>query len=177
MHRLVLTLALLLPLSAAAAPEAEVKRVRAHLLRIDRAPSRAELAQASGEAEAILQTLAAEAASGGPLRARALAALAHFPSPQTRNTLRAVLRDRRAPELLRSRAMLAMARGFADESISELSAYLSDPTPALQDSAAQALGSIGTPAAKASLRRALRRARDPEQSRRLRKALLTPATR
>lgn len=160
-----------LPLTARGASDREVRAVRARLLQIDAAPDKEALVAASPEAASILREIAGDTRAARPLRGRALAALAFFPSSETKATLRHLLRSRRAPELLRSRALMAMSAAFEDASVSEVAAYLSDRSEVLQDTAAQALGALGTPKAKATLRQALRRSTDPELSRRIRAAL------
>lgn len=174
MRRLSLALALcLLGAPALARPKPTPRAaVSAALSRIDRAPTKKELLAASPEAPEVLRALAVDPDVPPWTRGRAIAALGHFPSPDTRNTLRSVLRDHERPDLMRSRALLSMARGFGDPSVPEVAAYLSDRSSVLQDSAADALGRLGTAKAKAALRRALDRTRDPALQGRIREAIL-----
>jgi HEAT repeat protein len=160
MKRILILLFLCLSSTVFAATPGEITAVTQTLSRIDQAPSKAALLKASPDAASILLTLSADTRALPWHRHRALAAVAHFPSPEARSTLRRLVRDETQGELLRGRALLALGRAFKDDSIGEVSAYLTDRSTVLQGSAVQALGHLGTPAALQQLKTTLRKTRD-----------------
>ncbi len=171
MTRILIILSLCLPTVALGASPAEVAALTQTLSQIDQAPNKAALLKASPDAPAILLALSTNPNALSWHRNRALAALSHFPSPQVRSTLRRLVRDETQGELLRSRALLAFSGAFKDESIGEVSAYLADRSAVLRDSAVQALGRLGTPAARRQLKKTLRGTHDRQLRKRIRTAL------
>jgi HEAT repeat protein len=84
-------------------------------------------------------------------RGNALVALGHFPSAETKSMLSGVVRDTGADTLLRRKACTGLALAFGDEALADLGVALADADVQLRSSAARAIGSVGTPAAKAAL--------------------------
>lgn len=159
------------PLTAAAAPNSPQRALTLALSSIDRPPTKAELLKATPEAARILAEMARAPTTLPWHRDRALAALGHFPSPQTRAALLSVLGDEAAGELVQSRALLALATAFSDGSLPEIAPYIDGPSQVLRDTAAQALLQISTPAAREGLARVPRDRIDPSLAQRVRKVL------
>lgn len=172
MARIALTLALgLLPALAHAAPDAERRAVLSLLAHVHTPPTRAALEAASPRAGALLAALATDRQLPPWYRARAVGALATFPTDQTRRTLQGILQSRSAPELDKARALLALAAAFDVASLPTVQAALRGPSPLLADTAVTAMAKMRGPEAKASLRRHLPRELDAARADQIRKAL------
>lgn len=77
-------------------------------------------------------------------RHRAIGALAYFPTDQTRSHLDHLLSSPATPELTRHHVINALANGFGDGAISEISPFLDHTDVQLRLTAVAALGAIGT---------------------------------
>lgn len=157
MKRALLTVTVwLLPTLAGAQTAPEHQKVRALLATIDTPATKAQLLQASAQAESILLSVVADESAAPWHRDRALSALGMFPSRQVQAVLRSVFRDQDADELRRSRALLAYGAAFSDAAIAETSGFLTHASPVLRTTAVQTLGHIKTPKARGALRQALK---------------------
>ena len=91
------------------------------------------------------------------LRGRAVVALGFFPDEASRRAIEGVLDRPELSDIILRRALETMAHAFADAGISRLTPYLDDARPDVRETAARALGEIGSPEALRALRRRLDR--------------------
>lgn len=84
-------------------------------------------------------------------RQAAVYALGHFPTADHRAWLGALVADDTADRLLRRQAPAALALGWGESALPELSAALAAPDAQLRAQAARALGRVGTASARAAL--------------------------
>ncbi len=122
---------------------------------VDTVPDAAAWRRLGPAGEARLAAIAGDRDAPIGRRARAVSALAHFPSDATRKLLATLLSHDDAPSLLRRKAALSLARAFGDMSVATLAAQAGAADPRLRDDVARALGSIGTARARAVLQRRL----------------------
>jgi HEAT repeat protein len=159
MQRLLLAslLAAALATSAPAAAQEDATRsqVEALLGGIEYVPSAQQWQALGPQGEATLRQIAADPATPRSRRGRALSALAHFPSPETRLLFERLLADEQQPVLLRRKALVAAANAFGPQALPTLQPYLQHPDQRLRESAALAISAIHTPEARALLQERL----------------------
>jgi HEAT repeat protein len=97
-----------------------------------------------------LRTIAADESSTPELRARAVSSLSYLGDPRATAELRQVLHGAQSSLLVRT-ALFALSRAQGAGAVSEVSPYLRDANPTVRLAAAEALGRIGSPAARAAL--------------------------
>jgi HEAT repeats len=102
-------------------------------------------------------------------RGRAVTALQYYPSDGVRSYLESVLSPTNDP-LLRRKAVGSLA-AFGPSSVPVISAQLSDPDVQMRIAAAQALGVVADPTAKAALQAALNAESDPAARDELKRAV------
>ncbi|MES2644667.1 MAG: HEAT repeat domain-containing protein [Myxococcota bacterium] len=103
-------------------------------------------------AGAELYVLAQDGTLSPTKRAGAVYALGFFPTDTHRALLASLASTDGTDALLRRKAVYALAAGWGDGALSELSRALAAPDTQLRVAAARALGRVGTPGATAALR-------------------------
>lgn len=142
-RRLLLALPLvLLAGTAYAADPALERRVQDLLLAYDSAPTPAQLQVLGPGASEVLQAWAADTDRPSATRARALRALAAFPSQGNRDLLLGQVRDPAAAGILRRAAIHALAAGWGSAESAVIAGFLADPDIQIRIAAAQALGRL-----------------------------------
>jgi hypothetical protein len=154
-------LAAALVLSAATAAAATtVKEQERSLLKLLAAheyqPNRRVLDRIGPDVNQLLVHVASYRNVRTTLRVRALASLALYPSPRTRQYLSAQLHERDlmgtpGGTLMRRQAMRSLGLAFGVEVVGELTPFRDDPDPQIREGAAHALGDTGAADALAPL--------------------------
>jgi len=116
---------------------------------IEDAPTQASLSALGPGVAAELMELAEDTTLPHTRRARALHALGWFPSEETHAVLTAALDGQDA--LFARKAAYALANGWGERALDDLSRALSSDDVQLRIAAANALGNVGTEASKALL--------------------------
>lgn len=142
---------LIASLSTAYADEALRGRVLDLLSGIEEPATAADFAALGADVGIELQAIARDTDVLPTQRGNALVALGHYPSDDARSLLSGVLRDNSANKLLRRKACSGLALGFGDAAVPELVAVFAENDTMMSTAAVQALGALGTPAAKLAL--------------------------
>lgn len=126
--------------------------VRTLLGGIEFAPTAEQWQRLGPNAGAQLRTIARDRDELPSTRLRAVAALAYFPTSQSRVVLNAILQDPHAGSLMRRRAAIALAVGFGTGALELIAPYAGDSDNRLRDDVARALGIMKDDRARAVLR-------------------------
>jgi HEAT repeat protein len=118
-------------------------------------PSAAEWRALGEGAGAELFTVAQDTTLSPTRRAGAVYALGFFPSEARRTWLATLAGSADGDAMLRRKACYALANGWAEGALPELSAALASPDVQLRAAAARAIGRIAAPAARTALERRL----------------------
>lgn len=145
--------------AARAAPAVTVERVQAMLGAYEAMPSRDEWVRLGPEVVPIVIAISKDADAPTFRRVRALTVLGHFATADALARLATVASADASPSMQRT-AVLALAKAAPDAAMPIIAAALGSPDPFLRQTAAKALGSIGTPEAAAQLRGLLARETD-----------------
>ena len=113
----------------------------------------------SGDVPATLRAIVADPSLTQTQRARALHALGWFPDDTNRALL--VTHARGNNPMFARKAIYALANGWGDQAIDELTVALANPDVQTRMAAANALGHLGTPSAKLALEARLAYETDP----------------
>ena len=112
-----------------------------------------------GDVPATLRDIASDPALTTTQRARAIHALGWFPDETNRAFL--VGHARGGNPMFARKAIYALANGWGDQAIDELTVALANPDVQTRMSAAYALGHLGTPSAQLALEARLAHETDP----------------
>ncbi|HEY8426763.1 MAG TPA: HEAT repeat domain-containing protein [Sandaracinaceae bacterium] len=134
--------------------------VRAMLSGIEDVPTDADFRRLGDAVLPILIELYADPNEAPFVRLRAVGAAGAFPREATRTFLLAVANAEGQSDLFVREAVLALARAFGPRAASDLRRFLSHPQPIVRESAARALGRVGTREAADALRARLPVERD-----------------
>ncbi len=126
-------------------------RVDTLLAGIERAPTPDDWAAVGPDAVPILVTVMNDTTAKIILRGRAAIGLGHFETPESIAALRLVLSDETTPALLLRKAIVALARMQRGTSVDAIAPHLEHRSKRVREAAVEALGGIGTPAARAAL--------------------------
>lgn len=151
---ILVALALLAP-SAALAQSAPPTReqIVTMLSGFEDTPTLAQMRALGDGAVPILIALYDDPAVIQPVRLRAVEAMGAYASPEARTFLLRLIHERGASPILVREAIEALGQSQGASAIPVISPLLSSPTRAIRESAIEALGAIGTPAAHAQLTR------------------------
>lgn len=144
-------LLLIASLCTASAAEALRERVLDLLSGVEEPATAADFAALGADVGIELQAIARDTNVLPTQRGNALVALGHYPSADARSLLSGVLRDNGGNKLLRRKACTGLALGFGDSAVPELVAIFAENDTMMSTAAVNALGAVGTPAAKAAL--------------------------
>lgn len=133
-------------------------------------PSRADLVAIGDDVDAELMAIADDGSVPTSRRGRAVTALQHVPNPQVRAWLERRL-ERDDSSLLRRKAAWALAKGFGEGAIPALGRALDDADAQLRIAAAQALGSLDSASARATLKGRLAQETEPAVTAAIRKSM------
>jgi HEAT repeat protein len=128
-----------------AAPRSQVEAL---LGGIEYVPSAQQWQALGSEGEAALRQIAADTTAPRTRRGRALSALAHFPSPETRALVQSVLADPGAPILVKRKALRTATVAFGDQGLALVQPFLAHENKRLRESAILAVGKLKTPQAR-----------------------------
>lgn len=110
-----------------------------------------ELRRLGPGVEAELLSIAEDAGMSRTRREAATYSLGWFPSDATHTWLQARLVDPATDSHIRRSAAWALANGWKDAAVPDLTAAFADPDAQLRNQIARALGKMGTPTARAAL--------------------------
>jgi HEAT repeat protein len=151
------------PVAAPPVAQTTIDELRGPLLDLlgahEHAPGADELRALGPNVSAALVSIASDASVPPTRRARAVAALGHFPGPREREFLEARLREPDA--LLQRKAAWALATAYGDEALPALTPLLTHDDLQLRSATARAIGATRTPAARSALEQRLARETDP----------------
>jgi HEAT repeat protein len=147
------------PWPAGAQPPAE--RVRTLLSAYEQLPGATHWRDLGPGTLEVLIALHDDPREPGYVRLRALAAAGHFPGPRARTFLLRVARAPEQDELFVREALLALQRGFKEDAVEEVSAFLRHERPLVRRAAATCIGRMDRTLAEPRLRRHLDREHDP----------------
>ena len=153
---LLLSVSFLVAGSTAMAQDAKVAaEVDVLLGGIEYVPKAEEWTKLGPDAATVLRTIAGSQNERPSRRARAVSALAHFPTPETKAFLTGILHGADSPVLLQRKAMSALSFAYGADSLQLLQPYLANPNRRLRESAIRAVGTVASPDAKALLKQRL----------------------
>jgi hypothetical protein len=165
-------LALLVPSLALAGPLDD--RVEEMLQGIESTPKAAEWKSLPPEAAPLLAAIAKDPKALPTKRARAVHALAYFPTAaESETTLAALVDDAHTEITVRRSAARAYAAGFKDRALPHLTPLVEDANPRLREEAVKAVASIPGANATDLLKRRAPVERDPAVKAALTQALQT----
>lgn len=154
--RFVCLAALVLPALALPAPARADDALRATVLELlsgyESGPTAESLRALGPDVGSELYTLATDASVPSTRRVRAVYALGWFPTDTTRAWLRTTLADRGAESQVRRSAGWALANGWGEAALPELSTALTDPDDQLRAQVVRAIAKVGTVPALDALR-------------------------
>ena len=156
-HALLLCLAF--AQSALAADDATKEQVLGLLSGYEETASPESLKALGGDVPGTLRAIAADTTLSATQRARAIHALGWFPDDTNRAFLAAQARG--GNPMFARKAIYALANGWGDQAIDELTVALANPDVQTRMAAANALGHMGTPSAKLALEARLAHETDP----------------
>ena len=156
-HALLLCLAF--AQSALAADDATKQQVLGLLSGYEETASPDSLKAVDGDVPGTLRAIASDSALTSTQRARAIHALGWFPDDANRAFL--VAQARGGNPMFARKAIYALANGWGDQAIDELTVALANPDVQTRMAAANALGHMGTPSAKLALEARLAYEADP----------------
>jgi HEAT repeat protein len=157
--RRVLLLCLAFAQSALAADDPTRQQLLGLLSGYEETASPDSLKALDGDVPGALRAIASDATLTTTQRARAIHALGWFPSEDTRAFL--VAQARGGDAMFARKAVYALANGWGDAALDELTVALANPDVQTRMAAAQALGNVGTPSAKLALEARLPLETDP----------------
>jgi HEAT repeat protein len=156
-HALLLCLAF--AQSALAADDATRQQVLGLLGGYEETASPDSLKALDGDVPGTLRAIASDTTLPSTQRARAIHALGWFPDDTNRAFL--VVHARGGDPMFARKAVYALANGWGDKAIDELTVALANPDVQTRMAAANALGRMGTPSAKLTLEARLVHETDP----------------
>jgi HEAT repeat protein len=156
-HALLLCLAF--AQSALAADDATKQQVLGLLGGYEETASPDALKALDGDVPATLRAIAVDSSLTQTQRARAIHALGWFPDDTNRAFL--VTHAHGDNPMFARKAVYALANGWGDQAIDELTLALANPDVQTRMAAANALGHVGTPSAKLALEARLAYEKDP----------------
>lgn len=129
------------------------QRVLVLLGGIEHIPSRQEFARAGTDDQvvAVLDGLARDKSMKLRQRAGAVGALGFYPRPDTRATLESIIKDPAVEEIVRRPSMKAYAAAFGPDSVPLLTQMLEHQDRNTRETAVNALGDVGSPAARTAI--------------------------
>ena len=157
--RHVLLLCLAFAQSALAADDATTQQVLGLLGGYEETASPDSLKALGGDVPETLRAIASDTTLTSTQRARAIHALGWFPDDTNRAFL--VSQARAGNPMFARKAVYALANGWGDQAIDELTVALANPDVQTRMAAANALGHMGTPSAKLALEARLAYETDP----------------
>ena len=157
--RHVLLLCLAFAQSALAADDATKQQVLGLLSGYEETASPDSLKAIDGNVPGTLRSIASDTTLSATQRARAIHALGWFPDDETRAFL--VAHAHGNNPMFARKAIYALANGWGDQAIDELTVALANPDVQTRMAAANALGHVGTPSAKLALEARLAYETDP----------------
>lgn len=140
--------------TVAAATEVDEKlatQVKELLAGFEYVPTREDWAKLGPQAAGVLRQIAADPTASATTRARAVSSLGYFPEAGTESFLTALLAADDQPSLLRRKSLRALAFGFGDKALPQITPYLSNEDKRLRESAIRALGLLKVDAAREAL--------------------------
>ena len=156
-HALLLCLAF--AQSALAADDATRQQVLGLLSGYEETASPDSLKALDGDVPGTLRTIASDTTLTSTQRARAIHALGWFPDDTNRGFL--VAQARGGNPMFARKAIYALANGWGDQAMDELTVALANPDVQTRMAAANALGHLGTTSAKLTLEARLAYETDP----------------
>jgi hypothetical protein len=145
--------------SALAAEDPTKQEVLGLLSGYEETASPDSLKALGGDVPGTLRAIASDTALTSTQRARAIHALGWFPDEVNRAFLAAQARG--GNPMFARKAVYALANGWGDQAIDELTFALANPDVQTRMAAAHALGNLGTPSAKLALEARLPYENDP----------------
>jgi len=145
--------------SALAADDATKQQVLGLLSGYEETASPDSLKALDGDVPGTLRAIASDATLTSTQRARAIHALGWFPEDDTRAFL--VTQARGSNPMFARKAIYALANGWGDQALDELTFALANHDVQTRMAAANALGTLGTPSAKLALEARLAHETDP----------------
>lgn len=116
-------------------------------------PDESEWKALPPRAQEILIEIASDPGQPAFKRARAIAALAWFPSPETKTFLTGVIQNRdKFKPMLRRKAVRALLVAYRDEAVPVTTPLLKEDDPLMREAVVEGLGELGTPLALSTLR-------------------------
>ena len=133
----------------AAAQQTQVaKQVDALLGGIEYVPKASEWTALGPEAAQVLVSIAKAKQERPSRRARAISALAHFPTPETRTFLETIASDPTLKTVLRRKALRALSHAYQGEALAFVQGFVAVEDKHLREAAVKSLAEIGTPQAR-----------------------------
>jgi HEAT repeat protein len=122
---------------------------------IEYVPTAAEWQKLGPDAAVTLKAIAGSPKERPSKRSRAISALAHFPTADTKAFLTGLAADTNLKGKFRGKALRALAHGFKADSVSVLTTYAADTNATVREDAVLGLGHVATPEAKDVLKKRL----------------------
>lgn len=119
---------------------------------LEYAPTREDWEKIGPEAADVLRHIAADPTASASTRARAISSLGYFPEANTESFLSTILAADDQPSLLRRKALRALAFGFGEKALPQITPYLSNEDKRMRESAIRAVGLLKVDAARETLK-------------------------